>query len=168
MTLAACGGTSADIAIAGGFNVSVDPAGSRGAAPAFSGESLRAGDPVSSTAMAGKVGVINFWGSWCGPCRREEANLEALWKEYGPRGAVFIGVNTRRDQRAAAIAFLDEFKVTYPSIYNPDSRIAYRYGIRFMPATVIVDRQGRRAATIVGAIENQVDVRKILDAELAR
>lgn len=111
--------------------------------------------------------MVNFWGSWCGPCRREQGALEALWKEYRPRGVQFVGINTRRDQRAAAMAFVREFSVTYPLIYNPDSRIAFAFGVRTMPASFVIDREGRIAAMIVGALRDEADLRRLLDRELA-
>ncbi len=155
------------IAATTSFNVVAIPPADRKAAPAVTGESLRPGPRVEAALTQGAVAVVNFWGSWCGPCRREQPALEAMFKEYGARGVRFVGVNTRRDQRAAALAYLDEFEVTYPSIYDPDSSLAYRFGVRFMPVTYVIDKQGRTAALLIGALRDEVDLRKILDAELA-
>lgn len=150
-----------------GFNVVVVPAPEREPAPPFSGEAVRPGEgPVSSALFSGTVGIVNFWGSWCGPCRREQPLLERLWKEYRPRGVRFVGVNTRRDARANAIAFLDEFGVTYPSVYDPDSRIAFSFGVRVMPATYVIDRDGRIAAFTIGAFRTEADLRRLLDVVL--
>jgi alkyl hydroperoxide reductase subunit AhpC len=76
-------------------------------------------------------------------------------------------VNTRRDQKAAALAYLDEFDVTYPSIYDPDSAIAYAYRVRVMPATFVIDEEGKIAATILGAVLTSRDLGELLDEELA-
>jgi len=127
---------------------------------------LRGDLPISSAILSGKVGVVNFWGSWCGPCRREQGPLETLSEAYGAR-VQFVGVNARRDQKAAALAYLDEFKVTYPSVFNPDSSIAYAFRVRFMPATFVIDKQGRIAAEFIGAIANVSELRRLIDAELA-
>jgi thiol-disulfide isomerase/thioredoxin len=166
--LGACsgGGGASGIGIAAGFNAVVIPVADRKAAPAFAGPTLRGGVPFSSAELAGKVVVVNFWGSWCGPCRREQGPLEVLSKEYAPRGVRFVGINARRDQKAAALAYLDEFGVTYPSVYNPDSSIAYDFRVRFMPATFVIDRQGRIAVEVIGALRSGPDLRALIDSEL--
>ncbi|MGZ4121263.1 MAG: TlpA family protein disulfide reductase [Actinomycetota bacterium] len=166
-TLAGCGGGSGGLQVASGFNVVSFPVKERKAAPAFEGTTLREGTPISSSLLAGKVGVVNFWGSWCGPCRREQGPLEQLWKQYQSRGVQFIGVNSRRDQKTAALAYIGEFDVTYPSVFNPDSSIAFDYRLRFMPATFVIDRQGKIAAEVIGALRSESDLRALIDSELS-
>jgi thiol-disulfide isomerase/thioredoxin len=162
LTLAgACAGSSGQIGVATGFNAIVVPQAQRKPVPSFNGATLRPGEFSSST-LRGRVAVVNFWGTWCGPCRREQPFLEKLSKEYAARGVTFVGINARRDQRAAALAYLDEFKVTYPSIFNPDSSIAFRFRVRFMPATFVIDREGRIAAEVIGAIRSEADLRNLL------
>lgn len=167
LVLASCARAdqSGTISIATGLEFRPVPVSARKAAPSFSEEALTGGPAITQAIYAGKVGVVNFWGSWCGPCRKEEPLLERLSQEYAPRGVTFLGVNTRRDQRAAAKAFLEEFSVTYPSLYDPDSTVAFRFGVRVMPATFVIDRQGRIAAQIIGAITDEVGFRTLLDAE---
>lgn len=169
LLLAGCAysGEAGTIGTATGFNVTRIEPGDRTGAPEVAGEPVRPGPAITAALLEGKVGVVNFFGSWCGPCRLEERALESLWREYRPRGVRFVGVNSRRDQRAAAIAFLDEFDVTYPAVYDPSSRIAHKFRVLFMPATFVIDRQGRVAARIVGALRNEADLRVLLDQELA-
>lgn len=164
-SLVACMGAQGGDAIttATSFNVARIAEAERRPAPPVGGEML-AGDPVD---IAGRVTVVNFWGSWCGPCREEQPLLEALWKRFGPQGVVFVGINTRRDQRAAALAFLEEFEVTYPSIYDPTSAIAFDYAVRGMPATFVIDRQGLIAARIIGAVRTRAELAEILREELS-
>jgi len=165
--LAACsGGGNPGIGIATGFDAIPYAPGHRKAAPELTGTTLRGDQPISSAILSGKVGIVNFWGSWCGPCRREQGPLETLSEEYAARGVQFVGINARRDQKAAALAYLDEFKVTYPSVYNPDSSIAYSFRVRFMPATFVIDKQGRIAAEFIGAITNVNELQRLIDAEL--
>jgi thiol-disulfide isomerase/thioredoxin len=166
--LAVCtgGGGNPGIGIATGLNAIPFAPGHRNPVPSFSGTTLRGDQPISAAILSGKVGVVNFWGSWCGPCRREQGPLETLSKQYGAR-VQFVGVNARRDQKAAALAYLDEFKVTYPSVYNPDSSIAYAFRVRFMPATFVIDRQGKIAAEFIGAIADANQLRVLIDAELS-
>lgn len=168
LAVGACSnGANLGISSTSAFNVSLVAPAERVAAPQVAGESLRPGPRVEESLTQGKVAVVNFWGSWCGPCRREQPALEALWKEYGPRGVVFVGVNTRRDQRAAALAYMDEFAVTYPSIYDPASTVAHRFKVRVMPVTFVIDRHGKTAATLLGALRDEADLRTILDVEVA-
>ncbi|HEX9774602.1 MAG TPA: TlpA disulfide reductase family protein [Actinomycetota bacterium] len=163
------GGGGGGIQVAAGpGNVVAVPVAERTAAPVVEGERLTEGPPrVEPGELDGVVAVVNFWGSWCGPCREEQPRLEALWRRYESRGVRFVGIDTRRDQRAAALAFLDEFDVTYPSIYDPDSALAFAFGVRFMPATYVIDAEGRIAAYVIGALQDEDDMARILDAELA-
>jgi len=167
--LVACSGAGGNpgIGIASGFDAVTFPVADRKPAPVFAGTTLRGDQPISTAILSGKVGVVNFWGSWCGPCRREQGPLEMLSKEYAARGVQFVGINARRDQKAAALAYLDEFHVTYPSVYNPDSSIAYQFRVRFMPATFVIDREGRIAAEFIGAIADANELRVLIDSELS-
>jgi len=158
-------GGSGGIGVTTGFDVVTFPVAKRKPAPAFSGPTLQDGKPISSAVLAGKVGVVNFWGSWCGPCRREQGPLETMSRQYGDR-VQFLGINARRDQKTAALAYLREFDVKYPSVYNPDSSIAFDFRVRFMPATFVIDRQGRIAAEFIGAIVNAAELRAVVDSEL--
>ena len=96
----------------------------------------------------GKVVVVNFWGSWCNPCRAEADDLEKTYQATKGRGVTFIGVNTR-DDRDAAVQF-ERGRVTYPSIYDPDSKVGLTFDITTAttPSTLILDRQGRIAAAM--------------------
>lgn len=167
--LTAClgGGRDAGIGVAAGFNVVRVPAAEREAGPSFSGRTLAEGEgePVSEAALDGRVSVVNFWGSWCGPCRREQPVFNALWKRYEPRGVVFMGVNVR-DAKANALAYRDEFGVPYPSVFDPDASVTFPFRVRVMPSTFVLDSQGRIAARIVGALRDESDLTGVLDAEL--
>src|SRR5437667_8775318 len=89
--LVACsgGGSNPGIGIASGFDAITIPVAQRRPAPTFTGTTLRGDQPISSSILSGKVGVVNFWGSWCGPCRREQGPLETLSKAYAARGVQF-------------------------------------------------------------------------------
>ncbi len=122
-----------------------------GRAPALSGTTLR-GDTFASSEHAGRVMVVNFWATWCGPCREEQSALSAVEAEQGEDGAVFVGVNYR-DDAAAARAYLEEFQVAYPSLEDPSGQLAYRFGVPFLPATVVVDPSGELRFRAVGALD---------------
>jgi DsbE subfamily thiol:disulfide oxidoreductase len=108
------------------------------------------GGRVSPSIYQGKVVVVNFWASWCGPCRREQPGLERLWREYRDRGVQFIGADFN-DDRAAGLAYLDEFGVTYPSVSDPTGSLAFRFGMLAPPTTFVVDHEGRLRYHLLGA-----------------
>jgi thiol-disulfide isomerase/thioredoxin len=106
----------------------------------------------------GKVVVVNFWGSWCAPCRAEADDLENTYNATKAGGVTFIGVDSR-DGRDAAKAF-EQGRISYPSIYDPDGAVALKFDVTQVatPQTLILDRQGRiavglRKATTVGELE---------------
>jgi thiol-disulfide isomerase/thioredoxin len=110
----------------------------------------------------GKVVVVNFWGSWCAPCRAEADDLEKTYQATKAKGVAFIGVNSR-DDKDSAIAF-ERGRVTYPSIYDFDGKVALKFDVTqtSTPATLILDRQGRiavalRAATTYTELEPLVE-----------
>lgn len=105
---------------------------------------------VTPSLYRGKVVVVNFWASWCGPCRKEQPALSRLWEEYRDRGVQFLGVDFK-DDRAAGLAYLGEFEVAYPSVEDPTGIIAHRFGVPYLPATVLVDADGEMRLRLVGA-----------------
>jgi thiol-disulfide isomerase/thioredoxin len=110
------------------------------AAPAFQlgGADGRA---VDLAALRGKVVMINFWASWCGPCRKEMPILEQLNKQYRAKGLALIGVNVEPDSKAA-LDWLKATPVSFPILFDTDSKVSRLYQVAGMPNTVIVDRKG--------------------------
>ncbi len=101
-----------------------------------------AGQTVSLTDYSGQVVLINFWASWCGPCREEMPLLDQLSDRYGPLGFTMLGVNVEEDS-SLADRFLDGTPVGFPILYDRENKVSKLYDVIAMPTTVIVDRQGQ-------------------------
>ncbi len=111
-----------------------------GPAPQFKLDSM-AGKPVSLDQYKGQVVMINFWASWCGPCRTEMPILEKLHTKYKPMGFTMIGVNVEPDSSLAA-NWLKSTPVTFPILFDTKSEVSKLYAVAGMPSTVIIDRKG--------------------------
>jgi peroxiredoxin len=102
----------------------------------------RDGGKVSLADLKGQVVMINFWATWCGPCRQEMPLLAQLQAKYEPLGFTLLGVNVEPDS-AAAVTWLKGMPVTFPILFDTDSAVAGRFGVEGMPSTVFVDRNGQ-------------------------
>jgi peroxiredoxin len=99
------------------------------------------GRPVRMASLRGKVVLVDFWASWCAPCRQELPVLERLYKRYRDQGLVIVGVNVDRE-RSNMDAFVRRFHLTFPVVHDAAHRVADRYGPRTMPSSYLVDRGG--------------------------
>jgi thiol-disulfide isomerase/thioredoxin len=111
-----------------------------GPAPSFSLTS-KGGSQVNLAQFKGKVVMINFWASWCGPCRQEMPLLEDIYKKYNKLGFTLLGVNVEPDSKAAD-DWLKQTPVSFPILYDKDSKVSQMYDVSGMPSTVIIDRKG--------------------------
>jgi thiol-disulfide isomerase/thioredoxin len=141
----------------------VIPPADRAGAPTFSG-ALLDGAHFTSASLHGKVAVINFWGSWCAPCRVETPEFQQVYAEDAGRGVAFLGINVKDDEQLAR-AYLSSNGITYPSLYDPRGEVALAfrdYPANAIPSTIVLDRQGRVAAVYTAQVEQQ-DLRAVLD-----
>jgi cytochrome c biogenesis protein CcmG/thiol:disulfide interchange protein DsbE len=120
------------------------------AAPDFIMETFD-GQPLKLSDLRGKIVVVNFWGSWCAPCRTEAPELQAIWEDYGARGVVVVGVNWLDVERDAR-AFMDEFDMTYPNAPDTEETVGRTYRITGAPENFVIDTNGIIAQTIPGPI----------------
>jgi thiol-disulfide isomerase/thioredoxin len=109
------------------------------------------GGEFKLSAHRGRPVVINFWASWCGPCRAEAPVLENAWQQYKDQGVIFLGIAVQ-DREENSRAFIREFGLTYPVGLDVDDRVATLYEITGLPTTVFIDAHGRIRHRWVGAI----------------
>ena len=102
----------------------------------------RGGQPVSLAQYKGQVVMINFWASWCGPCRQEMPLLESIYKKYNKMCFTLLGVNVEPNS-ATANDWLKATPVSFPILYDTDSKVSKLYDVAGMPSTVIIDRTGK-------------------------
>ena len=100
-----------------------------------------AGSNIRLSEYRGQVVMINFWASWCGPCRQEFPHLDALHQKYADLGFTVFGVNVEQD-RASADKVLRDIPVTFPVLFDDANQVSELYGVDAMPMTVLVDRGG--------------------------
>ena len=147
-------GGSGATTVDGNASAVIYPAGHRPLAPGFSGTTLT-GSKLSFSDYRGQVVVLNFWGSWCVPCREEASTLAAVAAKYQPSGVSFLGVDVR-DTTAGALAFTHSFHVTYPSVSDPSSVITLDFTAKVpiagTPTTLVVDRTGHIAGAVFGTV----------------
>jgi thiol-disulfide isomerase/thioredoxin len=150
----ATGGTGDTGFVSEATGITAIAAASRSAAPSIAGTTLD-GKQLSLADYRGQVVVVNVWGSWCTPCRVEGPALEETYQKYQAKGVKFLGINTR-DDNAAAQAFVASDGITYPSLQDPDETLVLQFKSILPPTTIpssaIIDRNGKVAVRILGAV----------------
>ncbi|MEU8840105.1 TlpA disulfide reductase family protein [Streptomyces roseus] len=179
LTLSACSdgggkpnGSSGGNYVTGAGGISTVSKDARTEAPKLDGETVD-GKTLDTTALKGKVVVLNVWGSWCPPCRAEAPNFAKVSKELADAGkdVQFVGINTRDTSKQNATSFEENFGITYPSLYDPDGKLLLRFPAgtlnpQAIPSTIVLDKQGKVAARTLVAISEQ-QLRAMIDPVLA-
>jgi cytochrome c biogenesis protein CcmG/thiol:disulfide interchange protein DsbE len=141
-------------------------AGKRPYAPQLELERLDQQGTISLADYRGKAVVLNFWASWCGPCKKEAPLLEEMWQRYGAEGLVVLGIDAQ-DLRTDARRFVERYELTYPIAYDGRGASLGRFGLTGFPETWFVGRDGRLAGEhIVGeftAEQLEENIRAALD-----
>ncbi|MEX2102024.1 MAG: TlpA disulfide reductase family protein [Actinomycetota bacterium] len=141
-----------------------EPVAIDGPLPAVEGKELPDGE-FAPADYEGSVTVVNFWATWCVPCRNEQPVLQDIWETYRGRGVTFIGVN-HRDDPAAASEWLREYDVTYPSVLDEDGAYAAEFGFTGLPATFIADADGQLRFAFFGEVMEAEDLTRVIDEVL--
>jgi len=124
-------------------------------APAFSLHKLEGSGSISLASLRGKTVVLNFFASWCAPCKREAPALERVWRDYRAQGVVILGIDTN-DAATDARHFLSVHGITYPTVGGAGYGLTTQYGIGNLPATYVLNRQGRVVGgEILGPVSEQ-------------
>jgi thiol-disulfide isomerase/thioredoxin len=142
----------------------VIPSADRLPAGTFTGD-LIDGGTLGTADLRGKVSLLNFWASWCEPCRIEAPQLDLLYRKVSKDGVQIIGVDTK-DAKGNARAFLKDYGITYPILFDEQGEIAIRLGdlpARGLPFSVLLDKAGKVAAVYVGSVTAK-DLQGPLDA----
>jgi len=117
-------------------------------APDFSLPTLE-GQTVTLSALRGRVVFLNFWATWCPPCREEMPSIERLHRELKDQGLVVLGVDVDESPKLVA-KFIEDFRLGFPVVLDAGSHVFSRYGVRGLPTTILIDRQGRVVGAAVG------------------
>ncbi len=104
--------------------------------PANSGENLRLAE------LRGNVVMLNFWASWCGPCRQEMPLLDAMSQRYSAAGFTLLGIDVEEDN-TDALKIIKDLKISYPILFDTENKVSKLYSVETMPTTVMVDKKGQ-------------------------
>ncbi|HUX20343.1 MAG TPA: TlpA disulfide reductase family protein [Spirochaetia bacterium] len=125
-----------------------------------------AGKTVSLSSYRGDVVLLNFWATWCGPCRSEMGSIESLYNEYKDKGFVVLAVNLQEDP-ATVSSFVKQFGLTFPVVLDRSGRVGYTYNARGIPTTYLINKKGEVTSGFVGAHEwNTAEMGSLLQAML--
>lgn len=179
LTLSACGGGEGGKSGGGGDTnfvtdtggISTAAKGKRTAPNKLAGETLE-GKQLDVADLKGKVVVMNVWGSWCPPCRAEAPHFARVAEETKAKGVEFVGINTRDANRGPAISFEEDYKISYPSLYDPMGKLIVNgfpkgsLNPQSIPSTIVLDREGKIAARSLKALDDE-ELHKIIDPLIA-
>ncbi|MCX5525785.1 TlpA disulfide reductase family protein [Streptomyces bobili] len=156
--------------IMGKDGISTVEKGKRDPAPDLSGKTID-DKQLAVSSFKGKVVVLNVWGSWCAPCRAEAPNFQKVSTDLKAQGVQFVGINVADAKESSALAFEKTYGVTYPSLYDPSSRLMLRFkkgtlNLQAIPSTLVLDREGKIAARSLAALSEE-KLRSMIDPVLA-
>jgi cytochrome c biogenesis protein CcmG/thiol:disulfide interchange protein DsbE len=137
--------------------------GDRPEAPDFALERLDQEGGLRLSALEGKAVVVNFWASWCGPCKDEAPFLEEIWRENKDRDLVVVGLDSK-DFRADARRFAERFGLTFPLVYDGPGDSASSFGVTGFPETFVIDREGQVVAAFKGGVDGDAVRPRLLAA----
>ncbi len=135
-----------------------DAVGVGEAAPEFSLPAA-SGKPIALDSLRGQVVYVDFWASWCGPCRRSFPWMNDIQQRYGDRGFTVVAVNVDK-KRADADRFLQANPARFVVVYDPDGKAPLAYAVAGMPSSYLIDRSGKVAAVEAGFLDERTAARE--------
>jgi cytochrome c biogenesis protein CcmG/thiol:disulfide interchange protein DsbE len=136
--------------------------GARPSAPDFELARLDTDGDLRLSSLRGKVVVLNFWASWCEPCKEEAPVLERTWKRFGPQRLVVVGVDSN-DLGSLGQRFARRYGMTYPLVHDGRETLTRPYGLTGLPETFVIDRRGRILGAIAGALNARDELNERYD-----
>ncbi len=155
------------VPLAAGASLSSGPSPREGfRAPDFTLDAL-VGEKVTLSDLRGKIVVVNFWATWCLPCRVETPALQKSFEQYNDPGVVILGVNlTNQDLLSDVTIFVEEFDLTYPILLDRDGQVGLLYQINGIPTTFFIDRDGIIRTAVAGGPMSETFIRSKIEALL--
>ncbi len=118
-------------------------------APAFSLDSLK-GDQLGLSDFKGKVVLLNFWATWCSPCRKEMPAMQTLWERYREQGFVILAVTADKGSRKQVESFVEKHSLSFPVLFDPRGEARNQYEVVGLPVSYLIGRDGRISGRILG------------------
>lgn len=135
-------------------------------APDFTLDTLDGGK-VTLSELRGNIVMVNFWTTWCPPCRAETPALEASYRAYKDSGVIILGLNlTDQDSLREVEAFAEEFGLTYPIVLDRDGTVGLMYQLNGLPTTFFINREGIIRTVVVGGPMSETFIRSKIEALL--
>jgi peroxiredoxin len=126
------------------------------------------GQAVRLSELRGQVVLLNFWATWCPPCRAEMPSMNALYKDYREKGFEILAISSDAGSKEIVAPFVEKYGLTFPVLLDPRNVVGSRVGVRGIPTSYLLDKQGRIAGVEVGARNwNRTRGRRLLDRLLA-
>jgi cytochrome c biogenesis protein CcmG/thiol:disulfide interchange protein DsbE len=134
--------------------------------PGFSLPRLDSPGHLSLASLRGRAVVLNFWASWCDPCKQEASLLEKAWGRWRSRDVVFVGID-QEDLKSDARHFLDRYGVTYPNVYDGQGKLEDPYGLTGRPETYFVGRSGDLTDHVIGRLASSKQIDTAIEKALS-
>ena len=148
----------------GGELVNEASKGKQPVAPAFRLQRLNGDGHLELASLRNKVVLVNFWATWCDPCKREIPRLEKAWQRYRGKDVVFVGVDAQ-DFDSSARRAIEKYGITYPIVYDGTGKALGRYGGLPLPRTFVIDRRGKIVGYQLGELDG-ADITRMLNTAL--